>query len=324
MICVRTASGNKCRNPLCYGVEDCLCYSTLVTPTPLIPTAPPYIPPDIPTATPEPPPIDYTDYTPIFAPTSRRQEPSPTPYSMLLAEALTPTPMLLPLLSTITSPILTIDPFYDAKKQTNPMIALAGTSDPGAELEISITPDSVSSVVTSDTLGNWSYIVPKKLKNGEKQLTVIAQSLNGGQMTKTETFTVVGAFQFPFAAVVFSLLLACGIGGYIFYQKKIAKKKLLKEPYMQTTTPGTSQNPAMPEFQQPEPASTGESMPSQPLEPALSGIDGSSSPVENPNLEKVGLGKIPSPYGFEVPDKMKQPPAAVEKPNEPQTETGIT
>jgi len=156
----------------------------------------------------------------------------------------------------MAQPILTIDPFYNSKKETNPMITLSGTSDPIAELDISITPDNVFTTVTADSLGNWQYVIPKKLKNGDKQLTILSRTASGGQMTKTETFTVVGAFQFPFAAVVFSLLIALGVGGYILYQKKLSTN----QPPPPETFPSTTTE----EFQQPEPTPTEEKPTLQP------------------------------------------------------------
>jgi hypothetical protein len=157
---------------------------------------------------------------------------------MLLSELLSsPTPTPFPLLGIVQQPILTIDPFYNAKKQVNPMVSLSGTSDPVAELDISITPDRVFTAVTADSLGNWQYTLPNKLTNGDKQLTIVSRTNTGGQMTKTETFTVVGGFQFPFAAVVFSFLIALGVGGYILYQKKMsANQPPSPDPYIPTTT----------------------------------------------------------------------------------------
>jgi len=131
------------------------------------------------------------------------------------------------------------------------MITLSGTSDPIAELDISITPDNVFTTVTADSLGNWQYVIPKKLKNGDKQLTILSRTASGGQMTKTETFTVVGAFQFPFAAVVFSFLIALGVGGYILYQKKMSAGQ--SPPPPETYPPTTTE-----EFQQPEATPTEE------------------------------------------------------------------
>jgi len=170
---------------------------------------------------------------------------------MLLADilSLSPTPVFLPTVGLLEDktalPMLTIDPFYNTKKQTNPMIALSGTSDPDAQLDISIFPDGITTIVIADSMGNWKYTVPKKLPNGAKQLTIIARTQKGGQMTKTENFTVVGAYQFPFAAIVFSLLLALGVGGYILYQKKLARS--------QKTPPPSSTGPTpVPEFVPPE------------------------------------------------------------------------
>jgi len=166
--------------------------------------------------------------------------------------------------------ILTIDPFYNSKKQTNPTLSLSGTSDPIAELDISITPDNVFTTVTADSLGNWQYVIPKKLKNGDKQLTILSRTASGGQMTKTETFTVVGGFQFPFAAVVFSLLIALGVGGYILYQKKMSAS--------QAPSPETSPPTTTTEFQQPEPTPTEE----QPALQPQSDEQPPSAPETNP------------------------------------------
>lgn len=226
-ICVKTAGGNKCRNPQCYGIEDCLCYSTLSTPSP-VPTNPPLI-----YATPTPYDPYYVDNNPQPTSSPLRRA-TPTPYvvyvtptiaPVFLADILTtPTPTPFSGAPTVTAPALTIDAFYDAKKQTNPLISLNGTTNANAELEVSITPDGVLATITADSMGNWSYMVPKKLTNGPKQLTVIARTANAGQTTKTETFTVVGGYQFPYAAVIFSILIIAGVGGYIVYQKKFAKK----------------------------------------------------------------------------------------------------
>jgi hypothetical protein len=144
---------------------------------------------------------------------------------MLLSELLSsPTATLLPVME-ITQPILTIDPFYNSKKQVNPTLSISGTSDPEAKLDISIFPDGITTTVTADSLGNWEYAITNKLTNGDKQLTIISRTASGGQMTKMETFTVVGRFQFPFAGVIFSLLIAFCVGGYILYQKKMSKNQ---------------------------------------------------------------------------------------------------
>jgi hypothetical protein len=193
---------------------------------------------------------------------------------MLLSELLslpTPTPFLLT--EEMTQPILTIDPFYNSKKQTNPLITLTGTSDPIAELDISITPDNVFTTVAADSLGNWKYILPKKLKNGDKQLTILARTASGGQMTKTDTFIVAGGFQFPFAAVVFSLLIALGVGGYILYQKKMGK---VQEPPPETYTPTTTE-----EFQQPE-ATPAEEQPAPSVQETDATVPVESNQTESP------------------------------------------
>ena len=238
MVCVETAEGNKCRDSQCYGASNCLCYSTLTLPTPIIPIQ-----------------TEAGHYDSPVRVITQKPLPTPTPTisSILLAELLSsPTPTPFPLTEEITQPILTIDPFYNSKKQTNPMITLSGTSDPDSELDISIAPDGTFITLTADSLGNWKYVLPKKLKNGDKQLTIISRTAKGGQMTKTETFTVKGGFQFPFAAVVFTLLIALGVGGYILYQKKMsASKPPPPEPFIPTTTEEFRQPEATPAEEQP-------------------------------------------------------------------------
>jgi len=241
MICVRTADGDKCRNPQCYGVEDCMCYSTVVsgtvTPTPLGEITTP--PPDY-----YPTPTTYIPQTydvPVQGSSERTfagllASPTPTPLSMLVADV---TQSAL----TNVQPILTVNAFYNAKKQTNPTFVLTGTSNPEAQLEISIFPDGVIGSVKADSMGNWQYSQTQSLKNGEKQLTIIAKAQSGGQMTKTDTFSVMGAFQFPFAAIVFSGILIFAASGYFWFMSKKDKKTPPAGPYITTTVPG---------FQQPE------------------------------------------------------------------------
>jgi hypothetical protein len=156
---------------------------------------------------------------------------------MLLAEllAVSPTPNPLLVQPKITAPILTIDPFYDAKKQTGSMITLTGTSDPDAELDISITPDIIKTTIAADVVGNWTYVHPTKLTNGSKQLTITARSPSGGQTSKTETFIVAGGSQFPLVAVILSILIAGGVGGYFLYRKMKAKKTPPPDQYVSTT-----------------------------------------------------------------------------------------
>jgi len=237
MVCVETAEGNKCRDSQCYGASNCLCYSTLTLPTPIIPIQ-----------------TEAGHYDSPVRVITQKPLPTPTPTisSILLAELLSsPTPTPFPLLN-MAQPILTIDPFYNSKKEANPMITLSGTSDPDSELDISIAPDGTFITLTADSLGNWKYVLPKKLKNGDKQLTIISRTAKGGQMTKTETFTVKGGFQFPFAAVVFTLLIALGVGGYILYQKKMsASKPPPPEPFIPTTTEEFRQPEATPAEEQP-------------------------------------------------------------------------
>jgi|GEM_PF-3235060 len=243
MVCTKTTKGNKCRNSQCYGTEDCICYSAISSPTPILSSDP----------------IRITTLQPT---------PMPTIIPMLLADLLStpiPTPSLLQ--RNIAPPLLTIDPFYNAKKQANPMVSLSGTSDPEAELDISVFPDGIVMTVTADSLGNWQYVLPKKLTNGDKQLTIISRTNSGGQMTKTETFTVVGGFQFPFAAVVFSFLIALGVGGYLLYQKNMNKNQPPPSDPVLTTTS---------EFVPPEAIVTEEPVPSVPIEPFQTEISSST------------------------------------------------
>ncbi len=233
MICVKTASGNKCRNPQCYGTEDCLCY-TVTSPT-VTPTTPPQAPIGGYDGGEEPTPRVITRV--ITATPTIGYEPlptaTPTPPSMLLADLLQPTGAPVnPLLAQVTAtpPSLTIDPFYNAKKQTNTTFLLTGRTDPEADLTVTISPDAFMGAAKADVLGNWQVPVTKQLGNGDKQLTVIAKTAKGGVTTKTDTFSVAGGFQFPMAAVVFSVAIAALVGGYLLYHKMKEKKEPPSNP----------------------------------------------------------------------------------------------
>jgi len=192
-----------------------------------IPT-PTSTPTKIPTNTPTPTTYIAPTPTPIrvIVPRPRTTStPTPTVLPMLLSDLLSsPTGTLLPV-SDSTQPILTIDPFYNSKKQANPILSISGASNSEAKLDISIFPDGITTTVTADSLGNWEYALPNKLTNGDKQLTIISRTANGKQMTKMETFTVVGGDQFPFVTVIISMLIAFGIGGYFLYKKKMNKNQ---------------------------------------------------------------------------------------------------
>jgi hypothetical protein len=257
MICVKSAAGNKCRNPQCFAAEDCLCYSLATTTAPVGGN---YVNRNdedfIPTATPRR----------VTRPNTEQligiDTPTPTiPPGMNLADILVTSAAKLPADKT-TPPALTIEPFYNAQKQTNPVFLLIGLTDPDAELSITISPDNVMTTLKADSLGNWQYSVTKKLSNGSKQLTITARTARGGVTTKTEVFTVVGGFQLPVAAIVFVVLIACAVGAYVVYQMRKNNTPPPQNPYMSMTTP---------EFQQPA---------SQPM-------------------KSTGQSQEASPYGFE-------------------------
>lgn len=171
-------------------------------------------------------------HTPAAAQAIGSPTPSPTPFDV---------PKTAP-------PELTIGTFYDAKKQTNPTFLLWGTGDALAQVAISIFPDNVSGGTMVDNVGRWQWTMPKSLTNGEKQLTIAITNDKGGQTVKTETFTVIGAFQFPTAAVIFMLAIAFGVGIYIWMQmKKSGAAVPPKTPPTETpAAPETSQPPAAP------------------------------------------------------------------------------
>jgi hypothetical protein len=168
-----------------------------------------------------------------------------------------------------------IDPFYNSKKQANPQLALSGTTEPYASITISISPDAISGSVAADRLGNWTWTSPKALKNGQKQLTVRVATDQGGESVKTETFTVVGGVQFPTSAIVFILLIALGIGGYVVFQLKknqTPPPEFPETPPSQPITPeetpvvSVSSAPPQPEPTSPEPLSSSQaSVPTEPL-----------------------------------------------------------
>jgi hypothetical protein len=238
-----------------------------------------------PTASPIPYDEPYTPPTRVVTQPQVIYVPAtPTPdASILLADLMnaTPTPNPLFLQPKLAAPILTINPFYDAKKQTNPQIVLSGTSDPNAELNISLFPDGIITTTQADAMGNWQYMIPKQLSGGDKQLTIIARTQTGGQMTKTEAFTVVGGFQFPIAAIVFTALLVLGVGGYMIF---INRKKKNEPPPFDPMMPHGSQEG----YQQPYPNQ------------------------QYSNTHQSSAGTMPgkdqqaSPYGFEKPTYKQQ------------------
>lgn len=166
---------------------------------------------------------------------------SPTP---------SPTPFDVP---KTAPPELTIGTFYDAKKQTNPTFLLWGTGDALAQVAISIFPDNVSGSTMVDNVGRWQWTMPKSLTNGEKQLTIAITNDKGGQTVKTETFTVIGAFQFPTAAILFMLAIAAVVGMYVWMQMKKSGATVPKGGKQSTVPPQTppTETPAASETSQP-------------------------------------------------------------------------
>ena len=179
MICVKTTTGNKCRDPQCYGVEDCLCYSLLsptVTPTPIEEIATTYYP----TATKKPTPI-------------------PTEATILLTELISPTPILTTLTSLTSSP-LTITPFTDANGIAPAKLVISGTAEPDSTIEITVLPDNMKQSVLADSTGAWIYTATKALSSGFKNISFTMTTSSGAEMTKTEVCTIKGV-SFPWAIV---------------------------------------------------------------------------------------------------------------------------
>ena len=200
MICVKTTTGNKCRDPQCYGVEDCLCYSLLsptVTPTPIEIATP--------TVTPRPTsrPVTY------YPTATKKPTPTPTSPSILLAEGVSPTPILTTLTSLTSSP-LTITPFTDANGIAPAKLVISGTAEPDAEIRIIIASDAVAATVYTDTTGAWTYTSPKALSNGNKEVVIVMRPQTGTESTKTEYFIVKTTSSFPWIVIA-------GIGGGMIF-----------------------------------------------------------------------------------------------------------
>lgn len=203
MICVKTAEGNKCRNPQCYGTADCLCYSLLDTPTP----------------TPKPT-VKATTYTRPVTTATPKPTVTPTGAPILLADILVPsvTPTIAPV-----APELTITAFYDAKRETGEKPVISGVSVPNAEIALMISPDGLDGALFSDATGSWNYTPTQALTAGSKQLTVTATAANGAKTVKTDVFTVRSS-GIPMAVyVILGLVVAAGAGvgiGIVFSRKQ--------------------------------------------------------------------------------------------------------
>jgi|GEM_PF-5165262 len=220
--CVSANGVLRCRNASCPGVANCSC-------------------PKVPTPTTKKSGFSTIVATRTPAPTS-----TTAPISLISDAILTPMPTLAPL-----EPTLTVDSFYDAGKNAKPTFLVSGISDPNAGISLEITPDIIMKTTTADSSGSWSVQVSSPLKSGEKSMIVTATNTSGGKTVKTVTFSVAGGTSFVNITILFMVLAAIGVIGYMVYRKK--QKQLAHSPAVSTTVPSTTSVPPSEPPQKPSP-----------------------------------------------------------------------
>lgn len=115
--------------------------------------------------------------------------------------------------------VLTVKSFTNGSGQTNDRPIIAGTTEPGAKVTITIVTDGISGEVVADANGRWSWQPAKALSAGEKDLLVVARK-GDGQGQVTQKFTVVagrGGFSFGWIVLIL-VLVAVAFGGYVYYK----------------------------------------------------------------------------------------------------------
>jgi hypothetical protein len=156
--------------------------------------------------------------------------PSPTP-----VPTSTPTPIIVGQLAVVPSiseprPIgglrqiaVTVSTFTNSAGQALARPTIWGTSEPDTKITISILPDGVSGLVTSDTSGKWIWQSQKTLTDGAKQLLVIAKK-DSGQGQVQMTFTAVGGssggIPVVWILIIVMVVFALGFGGFVLLKTK--------------------------------------------------------------------------------------------------------
>ena len=182
-----------CRNPKCFSSGTCVCPK--ITPT-IITKG---------TELTSPTPVATLSGTPT--PTGLRLDALPTPI---------PSPTPVPI-----NPPLSIKPFTDTTGKAPQKFTLTGTSDPFTEIVIQFNPDAVGQTTTTDAKGNFRYILTKPLTLGNKDLTVTARAVSGGETQVKQAFTVKSGGSFFSLFIGFFILAVIGGIGLFIYKKQM-------------------------------------------------------------------------------------------------------
>jgi hypothetical protein len=219
-----------CRNPKCFSSETCVCPK--ITPTII------------------------TKGTELTSPTpAATLSGTPTPTGLRLDALPTPIPSTTPV---PINPPLSIKPFTDTTGKAPQKFTLTGTSDPFTEIVIQFNPDAVGQTTTTDAKGIWRYILTKPLTLGNKDLTVTARAVSGGETQVKQSFTVKSGGSFFSLFLGFFILAAIGGIGLFIYKKQMSDQSSLFSqfppissspdesagtPIPQDTTPTTEEKP---------------------------------------------------------------------------------
>jgi len=222
-----------CRNPKCYSSQSCVCPKVIST---AAPTSPPKGGTEVGgTGTPT--------YTPTLTPTGASEAtlsgtPTPTGVRLDAIPSITPTPTPIPI-----NPRLEIKPFTDSTGKAPQKFTVSGISDPYTEIEIRFDPDAIGQTTTADEKGNWRYILTKSLTTGNKELTVNARGVSGGETQIKQSFTVKSGRSFFSLFIGFFMLALIGGIGFFIYQKQMNDQSSLFSQFPSVSSDDSSFTP---------------------------------------------------------------------------------
>lgn len=214
-----------CRNSKCYSSRSCTCPRVISTITPTIITK----------GTELLTPMTTSDATlsGTPTPTGLRLNALPTPI---------PSPTSVPI-----NPPLSIKPFTDTTGKAPQKFTLTGTSDPFTEIIIQFNPDAVGQTTTTDAKGDFRYILTKPLTLGNKDLTVTARAVSGGETQVKQSFTVKSGGSFSSLFWAFFILAAIGGIGFFIYKKQMNDQSSLfsQFPPISSTPEESTETPVL-------------------------------------------------------------------------------
>lgn len=116
--------------------------------------------------------------------------------------------------------VLSIGTFTDQNGIAGSQPTIYGSSEPGANITVSIFPDGLGGEVIADNVGNWVWKPAKALTSGAKTVAVVAKKDTGqGQMKQSFTVPASKGGN-PFGLIlILMILVALGFGGYVYLKK---------------------------------------------------------------------------------------------------------